>query len=136
MIWLDNVWRRLEKCPELQQQYVDFMSEYVKLGHCSKIPSNLASDDLNFLVHFHVLKPDSTTTKLRVVFHGSNPTNSGKSLNDILLVGPTVQQTLMSILLRFRMHIFVICGDVSKMYRQILVDKADRNINVYCGRRH
>jgi len=43
-------------------------------------------------------KPDSSTTKLRVVFDASAPSSTGKSLNNILRVGPTVQSDLLSIL--------------------------------------
>ena len=41
----------------------------------------------------------SSTTKLRIVFDGSAKTTNGLSLNDILLVGPNIQQDLFSILL-------------------------------------
>ncbi|KAH8354585.1 hypothetical protein KR059_008802, partial [Drosophila kikkawai] len=53
-----------------------------------------------FTPHHCVLKPESHTTKLRVVFDASTVTSSGKSLNDLLHTGPTVQNTLRSILLR------------------------------------
>jgi len=43
------------------------------------------------------------------------------SLNDALLVGPTVQQDLISILMCFRLFTYVITVDIIKMYRQILV---------------
>jgi len=47
--------------------------------------------------------------------------SSGVSLNDALLVGPTVQQDLISILMRFRFFTYVITADIIKMYRQILM---------------
>ena len=43
------------------------------------------------------MKPDSTTTKIRVVFDGSFKTSSGISLNEVQHVGPTVQDDLFSI---------------------------------------
>nr|CAI5832957.1 unnamed protein product [Callosobruchus analis] len=46
-------------------------------------------------------------------------TNSGVSLNDKLKVGPTIQQELVNILIRFRQHSIVITSDVEKMYRQV-----------------
>ena len=60
-----------------------------------------------FLPHHAVFKHSSSTTKLRVVFDGLAKTTNGLSLNDILLVGPNVQQDLSSILLRFRIHNYV-----------------------------
>lgn len=38
------------------------------------------------------------------------------------MVGPVVQQELISILIRFRFFMYVFSADVIKMYRQILVD--------------
>lgn len=37
------------------------------------------------------------------------------------MVGPTVQQDLLSIILRFRTFKFVFTADITKMYRQIRV---------------
>ncbi|XP_076384470.1 uncharacterized protein LOC143263257 [Megalopta genalis] len=68
----------------------------------------------------------STTTKLSVVFDGSAKSSSDLALNDIQLVGPTVQSDLISILIRFRYNRYVLSADIAKMYRQILVHPADR----------
>lgn len=63
---------------------------------------------------------------MRVVFGGSAKTTTGISLNDALLVGPTIQADLFSLLIRFRQHPIVITGGIEKMYRQFLVRKEDR----------
>ncbi|XP_076384394.1 uncharacterized protein LOC143263022 [Megalopta genalis] len=68
----------------------------------------------------------SDTTKLRVVFDGSAITSTGFSLNDTLHIGPKIQDDLFYILLRFRIHQYVITGDIEKMYRQFLVRPEDR----------
>ncbi|XP_071648473.1 uncharacterized protein [Temnothorax longispinosus] len=44
------------------------------------------------LPHHPVIKPDSMTTKLRVVFNASAKTTLGTALNDKLLVGPNKQK--------------------------------------------
>ncbi len=66
-----------------------------------------------------VCKEQSTTTKIRAVFDASAKSSSGVSLNDMLLVGPTVHSTLIDVLLRFRFHRIALTADVSKMYRAI-----------------
>ncbi|XP_018342705.1 PREDICTED: uncharacterized protein LOC108748827 [Trachymyrmex septentrionalis] len=76
-----------------------------------------------YLPHHAVLKPDSITTKLRVVFDASCPTSSGVSLNNIFRSGPTIQQNLFSVTMRFRQHRFVITADIKQMYRQVLVQE-------------
>lgn len=75
-----------------------------------------------YLPHHPDFKETSATTKLRVVFDGSCKSDSGISLNDILLVGPVVQSDLISILLKFRTFKYVFTADIEKMYRQILIN--------------
>ncbi|XP_076284778.1 uncharacterized protein LOC143211196 [Lasioglossum baleicum] len=79
-----------------------------------------------YLPHHAVFKPTSSTTKIRIVFDGSAKTNTNISLNDTLRIGPTLQDDIFSLLLRFRMHAYVITADIEKMYRQFLVRPEDR----------
>lgn len=61
-----------------------------------------------------VRKEHSTTTKIRAVFDTSAKSSTGVSLNDTLLVGPTVHPTLINVLLRFRFYRVALTADVSK----------------------
>lgn len=86
----------------------------------------VASDDQSqayYMPHHPVLKPDSNTTKVRVVFNASAKTKSGLSFNDVQCIGPTIQSDLFTLNLKFRQHAVVIKGDLKKMYRQIEVDE-------------
>jgi hypothetical protein len=119
--------RRNKSRPLFNEMYKDFMSEYLSLGHMSEYKSS----DVNkgyFLPHHGVLRESSTTTKLRVVFNASAPTTSGVSLNNIQMVGPTVQDDLLSILIRYRFHKYVLSADIEKMYRQVSVHESDRHL--------
>lgn len=124
--------RKLTKHPELREQYVTFMDEYEELGHMKEVQTS--TDDKNalrptyYLPHHAVFKPSSSTTKTRVVFDGSAKTTNGRSLNDILMVGPTVQQDLYSIVLRFRTHEIVFTADITKMYRQVKIHPEDASL--------
>ena len=117
--------RKLRADPNLQKEYKKFMLEYETLGHMKRIRKEDIPASNYFIPHHCVLKPDSSTTKLRVVFDASAKTTSGKSLNDMLHKGPTVQSELFSILLRFRIYKFVFTADIEKMYRQILIHDED-----------
>jgi len=75
-----------------------------------------------YLPHPAVLKPESTTTKLRVVFNASSPSENGVSLNDILHAGPVLQFDLTIQILKWRCFRYVYSADIEKMYRQIWVD--------------
>lgn len=122
-----KLWRN----PTLKKMYCDFMSEYEQLGHMSQIDEQVQCNNSQiayFLPHHGVLNEKSLTTKLRVVFDGSAPSDSGWSLNDLQLVGPTIQDDLLSIILRFRQHNIVICADVEKMYRQVSIHPSQRSL--------
>jgi len=62
------------------------MNEYSHLGLTSPIDRVDYSQAHYVIPHYGVLKPQSTTTKLRALFEASASTTSGVSLNDILLV--------------------------------------------------
>ncbi|XP_037929718.1 uncharacterized protein LOC119664260, partial [Teleopsis dalmanni] len=126
--------RRLSKDSHLKRQYVEFLDEYEKLGHMTEIDIERIMSPHYFIPHHCVLKPDSTTTKLRVVFDASSKTTSGQSLNDLLHIGPTVESELLSILLRFRLPRYVFTTDIEKMYRQILVHPEDRQCQLIVWR--
>lgn len=119
-----NLERKLQRNPDVLKQYRDFLSEYESLNHMKRIDDVDRSKCVYFLPHHCVLKPESTSTKLRVVFDASCKTTSGESLNSIMRVGPTIQKDLFSIILRFRSHRFALTADISKMYRQVQLDDA------------
>jgi hypothetical protein len=123
--------KRLEQNPAHNTAYHDFMHEYMELGHMELVPEEEVLQPKNpatYIPHHFVQKEESTTTKFRVVFDASAKTSSGKALNDVLMVGPTLQESLISNLIRFRTHEVALTADVEKMYRQILVKPSDRDL--------
>lgn len=118
--------RKMAHDDNYRTMYTAFMEEYERLGHMTEVKPPRADEPHNYLSHFGVWKLDSTTTQLRVVFDASCATSSGHSLNDLLMVGPTVQPDLFTHLLRLRTKRYILCGDISKMYRQVLVHDDDK----------
>ncbi|XP_046803757.1 uncharacterized protein LOC124419190 [Lucilia cuprina] len=123
--------QRLEKHDTLMQVYNDILNEYISLGHMRKSNSQEICHNGKFfsyyLPHHAVFRPESASTKVRIVFNGSRKTKSSRSLNDVLHVGPTLQADLMTIILNWRLYKYVFNGDIEKMYRQILVHESDRS---------
>ncbi|XP_043501597.1 uncharacterized protein LOC122523779 [Polistes fuscatus] len=105
-----------------------------KLGHMTRIEGG-PHEDRFYLPHHAVLKHTSITTKLRVVFDASAKTSNGKSLNNVLMVGPTIQEDLFALLVRFRSHAIASTADIAKMYRQIIIDPRDRKYQTILWRR-
>lgn len=122
--------RRLSKCTEIYDQYRDFMQVYFELGHMEEVNDcGIINDghDYVYIPHSYVINAGSRTTKLRVVFDASSKTDTGISLNDVLMKGPVIQEELIKIIARFRTHKFAFSGDITKMYRQIWIDRSHRN---------
>lgn len=111
---------------EKYEQYRKFMREYESLKHMELVPqSEHAEKNAFYLPHFAVMRDSSTTTKLRVVFDGSSKSSSGQSLNDLMMIGPRIQDELYTILIRFRSFQVVVCADIEKMFRQVKVQPHD-----------
>lgn len=130
LVKLNSMNTRMKKNPDLSQQVSKFMTEYEELGHMTRI--DISQEDKNrqayYFPYHAVLKPTSSTTKLRVVFDGSSKTDSSLSLNDTQCVGPNCQTDSSSLLVNFRFSPFVAMADIEKMYRTILVDPSQRNL--------
>ncbi|XP_018377653.1 PREDICTED: uncharacterized protein LOC108770516 [Trachymyrmex cornetzi] len=126
----------LAKDPTLKEAYKEFLNEYRQQGHMSLVenPDVLLAQEHYIIPHQPVVRPDSMTTKLRVVFEASSKTTNGNSLNDKLMPGPNLQADLQQFLMRFRTHEFVLTADVTSMFRQILVDPRDRKLQLILWR--
>lgn len=124
--------RKLAGSSTLKIMYTKFMTEYLSLGHMNRI-ENYKFPNF-FLPHHGVLREDSLTTKLRVVFNASQKTTSGLSLNDIQMPGPALQNELFAILLRFRQYKYVACGDIEKFFRQIKIQNDQLNLQLILWR--
>ena len=113
------------------------VQEYITLGHAEVVPIEDTDKDPSavFYLPMHVVyKDSSTTTKVRAVFDASAKSASGVSLNDTLLVGPTVHPPLIDVLLQFRMHRVALTTDVSKMYRAVELVLSDRDYHRFVWR--
>lgn len=112
------------------------MKEYENLQHMTQIGDecNVTPTDSYFLPHHCVIKHDSSSTRLRVVFDASIKTTTNLSLIDILMTGPTVQSDLFTVINRFRSYCYVFTTDISKMYRQIEFDESDRRYQMVLWR--
>lgn len=118
---------RLRKNPTLKEMYLSFMKDYEVMGHMSRLDNSSDDKASYYFPHHGVLNECSATTKLRVVFNGSAPTDTGISLNDIQFVGPKIQEDLLPIVLRFRQHNVVVCADIAKMYRMVQINPSQRS---------
>ncbi|XP_070529793.1 uncharacterized protein [Cardiocondyla obscurior] len=128
--------KRFRRDAQFRDAYARFIQDYERLGHMRKIDSRERDMPGSlYLPHHGVLKKSEAGVKLRVVFDASCRTSGGRSLNEALLTGPTIQQELASLLIRFRTWRYVFTADIIKMYRQILVDASQTKLQriLWCG---
>lgn len=123
---LNNLESKLERDSELKTEYHKFMQEYQDLGHMTRVGEIQDVDSKYIIPHFCILKPSSTTTKLRVVFDASSKTSNSESLNSIVLPGPKLQADLNQILINFRLFQVCLTSDICKMYRMIELEGSQR----------
>ena len=121
------------------QEFDAVMQKYFDLGHAEPVPTQDMdkSPALTFYLPMHaVYKTSSTTTRVRAVFDASTKSSTGVSLNDTLLVGPTLHPPLIDVLLRFRLYPVALTADVSKMYRAVELAELDKDLHRFVWRSH
>ncbi|XP_077283312.1 uncharacterized protein LOC143909277 [Arctopsyche grandis] len=91
--------RRFLANNNLKMEYNKVLEEYINLGHMSECEPPEAHEVHCYLPHHVVVKESSLTTKYRVVFDASAKTTSNISLNNILMVGPSVQSDWLNLFL-------------------------------------
>ena len=129
--------RRLSRLPkEYSAMYVDCMNDMVKRG----VAREISNDDLSsyqgpqfYISHHEIIKPQSLSTPCRIVFNSSS-NDLGHVINDYWAKGADVLNPLLSVLQRFREEKLALCGDISKMYHQILTTLPDHFTHLYLWR--
>lgn len=91
-------------------------------------PDKAEGDRVHYLPHHTVIKRDSTTTKVRVVYDASAKEGTGSSINDSLLVGPKFNQHILDILSRFRLFKTALVADIEKVFLMLGIDEKDQDV--------
>ncbi|KAL0884187.1 hypothetical protein ABMA27_016192 [Loxostege sticticalis] len=118
--------RKLATNEELKKRYTEVINEYLQLDHMKLIQeTDNKQEEAVYLPHHAVVREDRSTTKVRVVFDASCKNRNGVSLNDTLMVGPTLQPDLRHLIMNWRRYPICIVADIVKMYRMVRVTDED-----------
>lgn len=117
--------RRLISNPDLQMEYCKIIQEY--LDNDQMELTSTFDKNAYYLPHHCVLKTDSVSSPVRIVFDASCKDSNNLSLNETLLTGPKLQKDIAVILLNFRLHSIVMTADIKAMYRQVLINRNHYN---------
>ncbi|KAI4892141.1 hypothetical protein NFI96_009207, partial [Prochilodus magdalenae] len=118
--------RRLKKDQRYYKDYVTFMNNILSRGEAEKVPEEeLDHSSVWYIPHHGVYHPQKPG-KIRVVFDCSAKF-LGTSLNDHLLPGPDLTNSLVGVLCRFRKSFVAVMCDIERMFHQFYVKGEDQD---------
>ena len=118
--------RRLKKDHKYCKDYVNFMDDVISRGDAEKVPlEEIDSDQAWYIPHHGVYHPHKPG-KMCVVFDCSAKFQD-TSLNDHLLTGPDLTNTLVGVLCRFRKGSIAVMCDIERMFHHFHVKKEDQD---------
>ena len=109
----------------MKAHFIEFMENMLSKGHAEVAPPLKQGQECWYLPLFgvyHPKKPD----KIRVVFD-SSASYEGVSLNEVLLTGPDLNNSLLGVLMRFRKEQVAITADIEHMFHCFLVKEDHRD---------
>ncbi|XP_062605795.1 uncharacterized protein LOC134267606 [Saccostrea cucullata] len=129
--------RRLEKAgKEYSEAYGDQIADMVQRSVARKLTAEemqTYEGPIHYIPHHEVLKPNSKTTPVRIVFDSSS-SYMGHVLNDYWAKGPNVLNDLLGVIIRFRQRKIAIAGDITKMYNAIKLSERDQHTHRFVWR--
>ncbi|KAL1259106.1 hypothetical protein QQF64_009683 [Cirrhinus molitorella] len=118
--------RTLEKRPEMKAHFMEFMQKILDSHHAEIAPPVQEGKEYWYLPFFGVYHPQKHN-QIRVVFDSSAKFD-GVLLNDVLLTGPDINNSLLGVLLRFRKESVAITADIQQMFHCFLVREDCRDV--------
>ena len=124
---LESLKKKLLRKPEFHADYVKFMNDLLSKNYARRVPEQTKAKEgkVWYLPHHGVYHPRKPN-KLRVVFDCSAKYH-GSSLNDKLMQGPDLTNSLVGVLLRFRQAPVAFTADIESMFYQVRVPENQRD---------
>ena len=128
---LEGLRRKLISSPDLKTKYKNAIDDYLNEGYAEMLQDETPNPKTGvwYIPHHAVVNPNKE--KIRVVFDCAS-SFKGKSLNDHLYQGPDLLNSLVGMLLRFRLHPVAIVADIKAMLKSKLKN-ATKIYSASCG---
>ena len=134
---LKSTEKRILKNERIANAYKEAMNDMFTRGVARKLSElelNNYNGPVHYITHHEVLKADSQTTPLRIVFNTSLNFH-GHILNEYWAKGPDIVNNMFGVFLRFREEKVAFVGDVSKMYHAVqMLNPVDQNTHRFLWR--
>lgn len=125
---LQSLTARLVKTVTLIQEFNEAIREYLRNWFAENVVENRKpKNPVYYIPHQAVIRQDSQTTKLRVVFGASSSAEECSSLNGTLCSGPNLNPDLTDFLIKFRTQNVAIVANIEKPLLQVTLKEEDRN---------
>ena len=115
----------LAKNSKKKDHTLAFMQALFEDGHAERAPEPDPDEELWYLPLFGVYHPKKKD-KIRIVFD-SSAKFGGVSLNEVLMTGPNLTNSLLGVLMRFRKGNVAVTADIQQMFYSFSVKKEHRN---------
>lgn len=112
----------------LLRKYDNIIQEQLQSGIIEEVTTEGLVGNTTYLPHKEVIKNESSTTKVRIVYDASAKLREQPSLNEVLYTGPCLNPELYQLLLIFRTYPIAITADIKQAYLQISVEEEDRDM--------
>lgn len=122
---LNSLCRMLEKKALMKEQFFSFMQKMFESGHAEPAPPLNSDQVCWYLPSFGVYHPRKPN-QIRVVFD-SSATHEEISLNNVLLSGPDMNNTLIGVLLQFRKEPVAVTADIEQMFYCFVIREDHRD---------
>ena len=116
--------KRLIRDSELHRKYASFMDNLFEKGHARKIPDEQHDGSPAWYLPHHAVIHPQKPDKVRVAFDCAAKFQN-VSLNQQILQGPDLTNSLTGVLTRFRAERTAIMADIEKMFYQVRVPTED-----------
>ena len=127
---LQSLLHRLRKDDNLLHKNDQIIREQLDLGIIEHVDLSVPKEvnQIHHLPHHGIIRQGKDTTKLRIVYDASaRPSPSQPSLNDCLYSGPSFNEQVMDVLMRFHCHRVALVSDVEKAFLMVSVEEKDQD---------
>ena len=125
-----NVFFQLKKRLQIDEKYFNdyknFIDDIIQHGEAEEVAASQVNTAYSWYIPHHGVYHPKKPGKIRVVFDCSARYN-GVSLNDYLLSGPDLNNSLIGVLCRFRQENVAFMGDIERMFHQFKVNIEHRD---------
>ncbi|GFV12330.1 integrase catalytic domain-containing protein [Trichonephila clavipes] len=127
---LGSPMRKMQNDKVLYSEYCKVLKNYLDEGIIEKVtnPFIPTNNPVFYLPHQVIIKNESLTTKLRLVFDASAHEEKQLSLNDCLYHGVNLNPNILDLLISFRSNKIAVLADVEKAFLQISLAPKDRDV--------